>query len=129
MGRHAEVSGTPLDLRRSAQLAGLLGGVTWVLAFFLPAGSAVAAALIWGGAALLTMALFGLGLLLVRSDFLALRVFVAVALPTLVWAVFALVRGSLSDPQLADAAFGAIVGLVSGLRLGHHDTDAPRATL
>ena len=38
--------------------------------------------------------------------------FVAVALPTLVWGVFALVRDSVSDEQLVDAAFGAFVGLL-----------------
>jgi len=75
------------------------------------------------------VALFGLGLLLVRSEVLALRVFVALALPTLVWGVFPLVHGSLSDPERVDAVFGAIVGLVSGVRLGRHGSGVPRATL
>jgi hypothetical protein len=129
MGRHAEASGTPLDLRRTAQLAGLTGGVAWVVAFFLSDGGSLETALLWVGALLLTVALFGLGLLLVRSDVLALRVFVALALPTLVWGVFAIVHDSTADPELVDAVFGAIVGLVSGLRLGHHGRGVPRATL
>jgi hypothetical protein len=129
MGRHVEASGTPLDLRRSAPIAGLTGGVAWVLAFFLPDGGTLETGLLWAGAILLTVALFGLGLLLVRSDVLALRIFVALALPTLVWGVFGLVHGSLSDPELVDAVFGAIVGLVSGLQLGHHGSRVPRATL
>jgi hypothetical protein len=129
MGRHVEASGTPLDLRRSAQLAGLAGGFAWVVAFFLADGGSLTSALLWLGALLLTVALFGLGLLLVRSDVLALRVFVALALPTLVWGVFAIVHDSMADPELVDAVFGAVVGLVSGLRLGHHDSGVPRATL
>jgi hypothetical protein len=129
MGRHAEASGTPLDLRRTAQLAGLTGGLAWVVAFFLSDGGSLETALLWVGALLLTVALFGLGLLLVRSDVLALRVFVALALPTLVWGVFAIVHDSTADPELVNAVFGAIVGLVSGLRLGHHGRGVPRATL
>src|SRR3954471_12204710 len=128
MGRHAEISGTLFDLRRTAQLAGLAGGLAWVLTLFLDDGS-LERALLWAGTILLTVALFGLGLLLVRSDVLALRVFVALALPTLVWGVFGIVHGSANDPDLVDAVFGAIVGLVSGLRLGSHARGAPRATL
>ncbi|HEY3529345.1 MAG TPA: hypothetical protein VGK78_09350 [Nocardioides sp.] len=128
MGRHAEASGTPLDLRRTAQLTGLTGGVAWVVAFFLPDGGRLQGSVLWVGAVLLTVALFDLGLLLVRSDVLALRVFVALALPTLVWGVFGLVHGSAADPGLVDAVFGAIVGLVSAVRLGQHD-GVPRATL
>jgi hypothetical protein len=129
MGRHAEASGTPSDLRRTAPLAGLTGGLAWVVAFFLPDGGGVETALLWLGAILLTVALFGLGLLLVRSDVLALRVFVGIALPTLVWGVFGIVHQSAIDPGLVDAVFGAIVGLVSALRLGHHGAGVPRATL
>ena len=136
MGRHAEASGTPLEPRRTAQIAGLTGGTLWVLAYFLHGflhgffhGGIVDTTVVWVGAILLTVALFGLGLLLVRGDVLALRLFVAVALPTLVWGVFGIVQGAISDPGLLDAVFGAVVGLVSGLRLGHHDRGVPRATL
>lgn len=129
MGRHAEASGTPFDLRRTTQLAGLTGGLAWVVAPFLADGGSLKTTLLWAGAILLTVTLFGLGLLLVRSDVLALRVFVALALPTLVWGVFAIVHDSAAEPELVDAVFGAIVGLVSGLRLGHHRSGVPRATL
>jgi hypothetical protein len=129
MGRHAEDSGTLFDLRRSAQLAGLTGGLAWVVALFLHDGASTEAAVLWVGALLLTVALFGLGLLLVRSDVLALRVFVGLALPALVWSVFGIVHQSASDPGVVDAAFGAVVGLVSALRLGHHAGGVPRATL
>ncbi|HEX3222005.1 MAG TPA: hypothetical protein VHR35_05495 [Nocardioides sp.] len=127
MGRHVD-AGTPRHLRRAAQVAGLLGGVAWVLAYFLPDGGVVDV-LFPVGAVLLTSALFVLGLMLVRSDFLALRIFVGLALPTLVWGVFGVVHGSASDPGLVDAVFGAIVGVVSGLRLSHRGGAAPRATL
>ena len=100
-----------------------------MLAYVLPDGGTLETTVLWAGAVLLTVALFGLGLLLVRSEVLALRVFVALALPTLVWGVFALVHGSLSDPERVDAVFGAIVGLVSGVRLGRHGSGVPRATL
>jgi hypothetical protein len=87
MGRHVEASGTPFDLRRLTQIAGLVGGVVWVLAYFLPDDGAAETTLLTVGAVLLTIALCGLGLLLVRSDFLALRIFVAIAVPVLVWSV------------------------------------------
>jgi len=129
MGRHAEAPGTQLDLRRTARLAGVAGGLAWVVAFFLPEGGGAERAVLWLGAILLTTALFGLGLLLVRSDVLALRVFVALALPTLVWGVLGIVHQSANDAGLIDAVFGAIVGLVSALHLGHHRAGVPRATL
>ncbi len=129
MGRHAEASGTRVDLRRTAQLTGLTGGIAWVLAYVVPDGGSLARALLWLGAILLTVALFDLGLLLVRGDVLALRIFVALALPTLVWGVFGIVHGSASDPGLVDAVFGGVVGVVSGIRLGRHGTGVPRATL
>jgi hypothetical protein len=128
MGRHADATGTPFDLRRTAQVAGLVGGIAWVAAYFLPDGGPVASLLLPLGALLLTVALFGLGLMLVRSDFLALRVFVGIAVPTLVWGVFGVVHQSASDPGLVDALFGAVAGLVAGLRLSHRGA-ARRATL
>jgi hypothetical protein len=128
MGRHVEASGTPFDLRRLTQIAGLVGGAVWVLASFLPDGGAAEVALLRVGVVVLTVALCGLGLLLVRSDFLALRIFVAVAVPLLVWGVFAIVHQSLSDPEVVDGVFGAIVAVVSAVRLGHQG-GASRATL
>jgi hypothetical protein len=130
MGRHAEAAGTPLDLRRTAQAAGLVGGTAWVVAYFLPNDprTTLATLLLWLGLLLLSVALFGLGLLLVKSDVLPLRVFVALALPTLVWGVFAIVRDSASDRPLVDGVFGAVVGLISGLELVRRRSQT-RATL
>jgi hypothetical protein len=128
VGRHANSSGSLLGLRRTARISGLVGGLAWVLGFFVPDGNSLDGLLVGIGAVLLTIALFGLGLLLVRSDFLGLRLFVAVALPTLVWAVFSLVHGSAGDPELVDAVFGAAVGLCAAVPLARRRT-APRATL
>jgi len=128
MGRHVDAAGTPLGLRRGAQISGVVGGLAWVVAYFLPDGGAAAGLLLVVGAVLLTLAMFGLGLRLVRSDFLALRIFVGLALPTLVWGVFGVVHQSASDPALVDAVFGAVCGLVAGLRLTHRGA-TPRATL
>jgi hypothetical protein len=111
MGRHVDGAEASTGVRRTAQLCGVLGGIAWVTAYVLDAGATLATALLWGGAALLTVALLGIGTMLVKSDVLALRVFVALALPTLVWGVFALVRDSASDQRLVDAVFGAGIGL------------------
>ncbi len=117
MGRHVDAADPALDLRRVAQLSGLVGGIAWVAAYFLSSGGTAADALLWVGGLLLTVALFGLGLMLVKSDFLLLRVFVAIALPTLVWGVVALVLDGASDRPLVEAVFGAILGLISGIQL------------
>jgi hypothetical protein len=130
MGQHADTPGAVMDLRRTAQAAGLVGGIAWLVTYFLPDDprTTVGTMLLWVGLVLLTVALFGLGMLLVKSDVLPLRVFVALALPTLVWGVFALVRESVSGQTLLDAAFGAVVGLISGLQLVRHGSST-RATL
>jgi hypothetical protein len=116
MGRHTDASGSSFKLRRTTHLAGLTGGAAWLLAAVLQ-GGALDRALLWLGAALLTVTLCGLGLLLVHSDVRTLRFFVALALPILVWGVFWLVRGGLAHPDWLDGGFGAVVGLVSAVRL------------
>lgn len=106
--------------RRIAQVCGLVGGVAWLVTYFLSSGGTAADVLLWVGAALLTVALLELGLLLVKSDFLLLRLFVALALPTLVWGVLGLVLGSVSDRTVVEAAFGTVVALISGVQLLRH---------
>lgn len=128
MGRHVDAAGASAGVRRTALVCGLLGGVAWVVTYFLDADAGTAEALLWVGGVLLTVALFGIGMMLVKSDVLPLRVFVALALPTLVWGVFALIRDSVGDARLADAAFGALVGLGSALLLVRRSA-ARRATL
>ncbi len=128
MGRHVDAAGASAGVRRTALVCGLLGGVAWVVTYFLDADAGMAEALLWVGGVLLTVALFGIGMMLVKSDVLPLRVFVALALPTLVWGVFALIRDSVGDARLADAAFGALVGLGSVLLLVRRSA-ARRTTL
>lgn len=127
MGQHVDAAG-PQNLRRTAQVCGLVGGAAWVVLYFLDADSGPAEVLLWGGGVLLTVALFAIGMMLVKSDVLPLRVFVALALPTLVWGVFALVRDSASNQPLVDAVFGALVGLLSVALLVRRSS-ARRATL
>jgi hypothetical protein len=119
-----------MDLRRTAQASGLLGGIAWLVAYFLPDDprTTLGTLLLAAGLLLLTVALFGLGMLLVKSDVLPLRIFVSLALPTLVWGVFGLVYDSASDQTLVVAVFGAVVGLISGIQLVRRHSQ-PRATL
>jgi hypothetical protein len=105
-----------------------VGGLAWVMTFFLGADSGAAEALLWVGGLLMTVALLVLGLMLVKSDMLPLRLFVAVALPTLVWGVVALARGSAHDPRVVDLVFGAVVAGLSALQLARRPS-ASRTTL
>lgn len=127
MGQHIDAAG-PRNARRTAQICGLVGGAAWVALYFLDADTALVKALLWGGGVLLTIALVAIGMMLVKGDVMLLRVFVALALPTLVWGVFALVRDSVSNEELVDAVFGAFVGLLSVALLARPST-ARRATL
>ena len=127
MGRHSDATGPARQLRRTAQYAGLAGGIAWVAAGFLADGSE-ADILRWLGGVLLTVALFGLGMLRVKGDVLPLRIFVALALPTLVWAVVALLRDSTVSTTLVDVAFGGSVALVSAVQLVRR-TEPRRSTL
>ena len=104
----------PRTARRTAQICGLVGGAAWVATYFLDSDGPREGAALGRWALLLTIALFAIGMMLVKSDVLPLRVFVALALPTLVWGVFALVRDSVSDEQLVDAVFGAVIGAALG---------------
>ena len=127
MGQHIDAAG-PRNARRTAQICGLVGGAAWVALYFLDADTALAKALLWGGGVLVTIALVAIGMMLVKGDVMLLRVFVALALPTLVWGVFALVRDSVSNEELVDAVFGAFVGLLSVALLARPSA-ARRATL
>ena len=97
MGRHVDASREPPPAYAGPRSARRLWpvGVAWV-GRLLPRRRRRRRrrAVLWVGGVLLTVALFGLGLMLVKSDLLPLRLFVALALPTLVWGVFALVRDS-----------------------------------
>ncbi len=98
-----------MTLRRTAHVAGILGGAAWLVAYFLSGGAADV--LYWGGALLLTFALLDTGMLLVKRGLLALRVFVACALPLLFWMVVAFAVQALSDAALVHAVAGVLVAV------------------
>jgi hypothetical protein len=116
MGRHTEATTSGTGLRRIASLAGLGGGVLWAATALLGDGSVTDILLRMGGV-LITVALVGLGLLLVKSELPVLRIFVGLAVPILVWGVVALLRDSSLSTSLVDAVFGGVVALASAVRL------------
>ncbi len=114
---------------RVAQVVGLLGGVAWVAAAFLWEGGddPLELGLFWLGAALITFFLLELGMLLVKRGLLALRLFVACALPLLVWMVVAFAATSASDDGIVWGLTGAAVAVFSIVQLARPTPQ--RATL
>ena len=116
-------------MRRAAQVVGLLGGVAWVAAAFLWEGGddPLELGLFWLGAVLVTLFLLELGTLLVKRGLLALRLFVAGALPLLVWMVVVFVASAASDDGIVWGLSGAAVGVFAIVLLAR--PAPPRATL
>lgn len=114
---------------RAAQLSGLLGGVAWVAAAFLWEGGddPLELGLFWLGAVLITLFLLDLGMLLVKRGLLALRLFVAGALPLLVWMVVVFAASSASDDALVWGFTGAVVAVFAVVQLARPVPE--RATL
>lgn len=114
---------------RAAQVVGLLGGVAWVAAAFLWEGSddPLELGLFWLGAVLVTLFLLELGMLLVKRGLLALRLFVACALPLLVWMVVAFAATSASDDGIVWGLAGAAVAVFAIVQLARPTPQ--RATL
>lgn len=129
MGRHSDASDLSVDARRITRVSALVGGACWVVAYVLPGDGSLHTGVLWAGAALLTIGLAGLGLMLVRSDVPALRLFVAVALPALVWGVFGVVHGSTGSRGLVDALSGAVAAVVAAVGLRAHAHAVRRETL
>ena len=94
-------------------MVGLLGGVAWVVVAFLWEGGddPLELGLFWAGVALDHLVLPELGMLLVKRGLLALRLFVACALPLLFWMVVVFVASSASDDAVVWGIAGAAVGL------------------
>ncbi len=107
-----------MSLRVVALVTGLLGGGCWVarwgadLAGSPPTWSDTAH---WLGLGLLGLALVCAGVGLVSRGALWLRLIVAVALPLLVWSVYAVVKGD-DDAVAFDGVLGA-VAMVGSLAL------------
>ena len=114
---------------RAAQVAGLLGGLAWVGAAFLWEGGddPLELGLFWLGAALVTLFLLELGMLLVKRGLLALRVFVACALPLLFWMVVAFAATSASDEGVVWGFAGGTVAIFAIVQLSRPTPQ--RATL
>ena len=110
-------------------MVGLLGGVAWVAAAFLWEGGEdpVELGAFWAGAALITLFLLELGMLLVKRGLLALRLFVACALPLLVWMVIVFVASSAPDDGVVWGLAGAAVALFAIVQLARPTPQ--RATL
>jgi len=118
-----------LVMMRAAQLLGLVGGVAWVVAAFLWEGGddPLELGLFWVGAVCLTLFLLELGMLLVKRGLLALRLFVACALPLLVWMVVAFAATSASEDGIVWGIAGAAVAVFAIIQLARPTPQ--RATL
>jgi hypothetical protein len=79
------------------------------------------------GAVCLTLFLLELGMLLVKRGLLALRLFVACALPLLVWMVVAFAATSASDDGIVWGMTGAAVAVFAVVQLARPTPQ--RATL
>ena len=116
-------------LTRAAQVIGLLGGLAWLVAAFLWDGGddPVELGLFWVGAVLITLFLLEIGMLLVKRGLLALRLFVACALPLLVWMVVVYAASSADDDGIIWGIAGGAVAVFAVLRLARPTPQ--RATL
>jgi hypothetical protein len=106
-------------VRRGAQVLGILGGLAWVAAWYVWDGGddPVELALFWTGAALVTLFLLELGTLLVKRGLLALRLFVACALPLLFWMVISFAATSASDDGIVWGLAGVAVAVFAAVLL------------
>ncbi len=100
-------------------MVGLLGGAAWVAAFFVWDGGddPLELALFWAGAALVTLFLLELGMVLVKRGLLALRLFVACALPLLFWMVVSFAATSVDDDGIVWGVAGAATAAFALARL------------
>jgi len=126
---HAQGAQVPVRLTRAAQVIGLFGGLAWLVAAFLWDGGddPVELGLFWAGAAMITLFLLEIGTLLVKRGLLALRLFVACALPLLFWMVVAFAASSASDDGIVWGIAGAAVVVFAVVQLAR--ATPQRATL
>ena len=113
------------------RVAGVLGGLCWLGQAAVnqyDAAEGAVNALYWGGAALILVALVGLGAGLV-SGAPWLRLIVGLCVPLLVWAVLSILRAETSD-SIVDGGFGLALALIcSASLLGgvpREDDEPPR---
>jgi hypothetical protein len=100
------------------RIAGVVGGLCWLgqaaVSDYDAAASAVNA-LYWGGAALILVALVGLGAGLVSAA-AWLRLIVGLCLPLLVWSILSILREETSD-AVVDGGFGLALALICAAAL------------
>jgi hypothetical protein len=110
---HAQGAQVAARLTRAAQVIGLLGGLAWLVAAFLWDGGddPLELGLFWVGAVLITLFLLEIGMLLVKRGLLALRLFVACALPLLVWMVVVFAASSADDDGIVWGIAGGAVAV------------------
>jgi hypothetical protein len=98
---------------------GVLGGAAWVGAWAIWNGGDDPAelGLFWLGSVLVTLFLLELGTLLVKRGLLALRLFVACALPLLFWMVVVFAASSTSDDGIVWGVSGAAVAVFAIVQL------------
>ncbi|MBJ7357672.1 hypothetical protein [Nocardioides sp.] len=101
-----------MSTRTLVRIAGVLGGLCWVGAVAVndyEAAEAAANALYWGGAALILIALVGLGAGLV-SGAAWLRLIVGLCFPLLIWSIVEVLHAETSD-DIVDAGLGLALAL------------------
>jgi hypothetical protein len=120
-----------MSTRTLVRVAGVLGGLCWVGQVAVndyDAASAAANALYWGGAALILVALVGLGAGLV-SGASWLRLIVGLCFPLLVWSILEVLHTETSD-DIVDGGFGLALALFCTAALlggvAKDDDTAPR---
>jgi len=98
--------------RTLVRIAGVVGGLCWLGQAAVnqyDAAAAVVNALYWGGAALVLVALVGLGMGLV-SGARWLRILVGLCVPLLVWSILEILHEETSD-NVVDGGFGLALAL------------------
>jgi hypothetical protein len=107
-----------MSTRTLVRVAGVLGGLCWVGQAAIndyDAASSAANALYWGGAALILVALVGLGAGLV-SGAPRLRLIVGLCVPLLVWSIVEVLRAETSD-DIVDGGLGLALTLICAAAL------------
>ena len=106
-----------MDARALGPVAGVLGGLCWVIRWVADTAgvaSSCADTVQWAGLGLLAVALGVVGASLVSKSALWLRLIVAVAFPLLVWSVFSVVRGD-GDAVALEGALGLLALVLSAV--------------
>jgi len=109
-----------MDVRALGPVAGLLGGLCWVVRWLADAAGTTGGwsdSLHWAGLGLLLLALAVVGAGLVSRSALWLRLIVAAAFPLLVWSIYSVLRGE-GDAIALEGAIGLLaVVIAAGLVL------------